>query len=262
LANITKRANKDGRVSYLIRVFVDEKSNGKQTVKSMTYKPDPNLTQRQAEKKANEAAILFEQKVKQGVVAYDGTIKFEAYAAQWMENAQIAPKTREGYEIYLRRINAAIGHIRLQNIQAHHLEAFYKNLAEDGIKDKGRHAVSFGLAELMSEKGISNNKLARLAGVATVTIMTARGGKRISIDSAVKIAAALDIPVKNIFTLVEETAGLSDKTILHHHRLISAILGKAKKERIIPAILTMKKRGVLSACYWMRKIFGLKQQFY
>ena len=32
----------------------------------------------------------------------------------------------------------------------------------------------------------------------------------------------------------DNTTGLSDKTILHHHRLISAILEKAKRSRIIP----------------------------
>ena len=42
------------------------------------------------------------------------------------------------------------------------------------------------------------------------------------------------MPVKQIFKLNEATTGLSDKSILHHHRLISAILGKAKKERVIP----------------------------
>ena len=52
MANITKRENTKGEVTYLIRVFVDENKNGKQTVKSMTYKPAPGLTQRQIEKKA------------------------------------------------------------------------------------------------------------------------------------------------------------------------------------------------------------------
>jgi len=37
-----------------------------------------------------------------------------------------------------------------------------------------------------------------------------------------------------VFTVSQDTSGLSDVTILHHHRLIAIILGKAKKERIIP----------------------------
>lgn len=36
MANITPRKNKDGSTSYLIRVYVDENSSGKQKFKSMT----------------------------------------------------------------------------------------------------------------------------------------------------------------------------------------------------------------------------------
>jgi len=233
MANITTRTNKNGEVSYFIRVFVDEKLDGKQAVKSMTYKPESGLTQEEIEKKLNETAVLFEQKIKNGLVAYDGSIKFEEYADHWMETAQIAPKTRSRYESMLRRINAAIGHLRLQNIQAHHLEGFYKNLAEDGVKDKGRYATMNGLDSVMKDRCLTRDRLSKLAGIAPTTVGAARRGERVSIECANKIAVALDMPVKQIFTLVENTPGLSDKTILHHHRLISAILGKAKKERII-----------------------------
>ena len=234
MANITPRTNKDGSISYLIRVFVDEKSNGTQTVKTMTYKPESGMTPKQIEKKLNETVVLFEKKIKSGLSAYDGTIKFADYAAKWLENAQIAPSTRSGYNNYIKRINEAIGHIRLQNIQASHLEEFYKNLAEDNISNRGRHAVSNRLHSLMKERNLSLDKLSELAGVSSATAGSARKGNRISIECAEKIADALGLPVKQLFTLEEKTNGLSDKTILHHHRLISAILGKAKKERIIP----------------------------
>ena len=233
MANITPRLNKKGEISYLIRVFVDEKSDGKQTFKSMTFRPAPGLSQKQIEKKLNETAVMFENKVKNGLSAYDGTTKFEDYAARWMEAAQHAPKTRSRYESLLVRINAAIGHIKLQNIQAHHLEAFYANLKEDGIKDKGRYAATCGLDNLMDEKKLTRDRVSKLAGIAPSTVGVARSGKQISIECAKKIAAVFDVPVKRIFTIDDNTCGLSDKTILHHHRLISSILGKAKKERII-----------------------------
>jgi len=233
MANITPRTNKKGDTSYLIRVFVDEKGNGKQTVKSMTFRPEPGLTPRQVEKKLNETAVMFEKKVKSGLSAYDGTTKFEDYAARWLESAQLAPKTRSRYESLLVRINAAIGHIKLQKLQAHHLEAFYANLKEDGINKKGSFAVSNGLGELMKEMALTRDRLSKLAGLAPSTVGVARSGKRISVETAEKIAVALGVSSSQIFTIDYETDGLSDKTILHHHRLISGILGKAKKERLI-----------------------------
>ena len=53
-------------------------------------------------------------------------------------------------------------------------------------------------------------------------------------DSARKIAAALNKKPEELFTLHTETMGLSDKSILHHHRLISSILSKAKRDRLVP----------------------------
>ena len=233
MANITKRINKKGEVSYLIRVFLDEKADGKQTVKSMTYKPDKNMTQKQIEKKLNETTVLFEKKVKSSLVAYDGTIKFQQYAAYWLESTPLAYKTRERYISLLKRINQAIGNIKLQNIQAHHLEMFYKNLKEDGVKYCGIYAISKKLDKFMKDQNITRNKLAQISGVSAYTVGMARNGKRITLPCAEKIANAINVSFDAVFDLSENTGGLSDKTVLHHHRLISAILGKAKKERII-----------------------------
>ena len=203
MANITKRTNKKGEISYLIRVFIDEKMDGTQTVKSMTYKPENGLTPKQIEKRLNETAVLFENKVKTGLIAYDGTIKFSEYADMWLENAQLAPKTRETYTLLLERINQAIGHIKLQNVQGHHLESFYKNLKEGNIKSAGRYAISDKLDKIMKEKKINRTKLSELSCLAPTTITGACRGKRISIESAEKISTALNISVKQLFKLNE-----------------------------------------------------------
>jgi len=232
MPNIAKIDGKKG-ISYKLTAYCGYDAKGQQIRKFKTWKPDRPMTAKQAEKEANRQAQLFEDAVNKGLAPYDGTIKFESYSDKFMETAQIAPKTRTGCEIYLKRINKAIGHIKLQNLQAHHLEAFYKNLAEDNINSRGRSAISNGLVELMEKNSFKRDRLAQMAGVAPNTMTAARQGKKISIESANKIAAALDVPTEQIFTLQKHTGGLSDKTILHHHRLISAILGKAKKERII-----------------------------
>lgn len=41
MANITKRHGKDGSLSYLIRVFLDENGEGRQHTKSKTWRPLP-----------------------------------------------------------------------------------------------------------------------------------------------------------------------------------------------------------------------------
>ncbi|MBQ5970035.1 MAG: hypothetical protein IJL52_07960 [Clostridia bacterium] len=44
MANITKRTNKKGEVSYRIKVFAGYTATGKQITHSMTWKPDPSMT--------------------------------------------------------------------------------------------------------------------------------------------------------------------------------------------------------------------------
>ena len=221
-------------VSYKLTAYCGYDSRGRQIRKTKTWKPTPGMSVRQADKEAAYQAEKFEDEINKGSTAFDGKVKFEEYALIWLKNAQIAPATRTGYEIYIKRINAAIGHLRLETIQAHHLEAFYKNLSEDGVNNRGRHAVSSRLNDEISDRNLSKNKLSEMADVSSATVRAACESRHISLESAEKISNALEIPTNQLFILQKNTTGLSDKTILHHHRLISAILGKAKKERIIP----------------------------
>jgi len=217
-------------VSYQLIAYCGYDAKGKQITKTTTWKPPIGMSDERMEKKAIAQAELFEDTISKGSSLFTGKTKFETYAEQWLNNAQLAPKTRERYESLLKRINEAIGHMRLEKIQAHHLEAFYKNLAENGIKNKGRYAIANDLDKF----DISIAKLSKMSGLASATISVARSGQRISIKSAEKIAFALEIPTKQLFTLHENTNGLADRTIFHHHRVICAVLGKAKKEGIIP----------------------------
>ncbi len=219
--------------TYRIRVSAGYDSNGKQLMKSMTWKPAPGMTPKQIEKELDRQAVLFEEKVKTGQYM-DGNVKFSEYAQTWLENAQLAPTTRALYVDLLRRINAAIGHIRLDRLQAHHLETFYKNLRENGVKERGGYAESSKLAGLLKEKKLSRVKAAALTGVSAATIGSASLGRHISVESAARIAEAFNMRPDELFTLHTETTGLSDKTVLHHHRLISAILAKAKKDHLVP----------------------------
>ena len=87
----------------------------------------------------------------------------------------------------------------------------------------------------MQEKNISRKELAETAGVSASTITAAcKLNNHISIESAEKIAQGLDMPLTKVFQVQNETGGLSSKTILHHHRLISAILAQATRDRIVP----------------------------
>lgn len=138
---------------YEIRVSMGCDMNGKKIVKSKTWVPDKKYTPKQLEKEIERQKMLFEEEVKTGNCA-NSNIKFQPYSEIWIRDygeQNLAPKTLSRYREYLKRINKAIGHIKLKDLQPLHLNAFYRNLAEDGVNLKAKR----------DEKGniIANGKL-------------------------------------------------------------------------------------------------------
>lgn len=121
--------------------------------------------------------------------------------------------------------------IRVTNI---HLNMICSLLLKADCKKKAIGDIKLSISEILISKSISHKRLAELSGLSSTTVSTACKGERISTESAQKIADALKIPVNQLFNLHTETTGLSSKTILHHHRLISSILAPAARDRLVP----------------------------
>ncbi|MDE5947130.1 MAG: helix-turn-helix domain-containing protein [Oscillospiraceae bacterium] len=222
MANIKKYISKTGKITYYIRAFDGYDSKGEQIVRSMTWKPPENLTPKQIEKELQRQVVMFEESVKKGTY-FDSNTYFAEYAETWLENNKppvLAPKTYTRYQSLLKNINTAIGEIKLVKLQSHHLQAFYNNLRENGVKQVGSYAVANDLRNLMQNRNITRKELAEISGVSASTITAAcKPDNHISIDSAEKIAKGLNMSLTEVFQVQKETGGLLSKTILHHHRL-------------------------------------------
>jgi integrase len=233
LPNITKRTNKDGSVSYLIRVYVDETSTGRQITKSMTWRPAPGMRPSAIEKEVQKQATLFEDKVKSGLIASNGNTKFCEYAEKWLECAEISDKTRLQYEYILKRVNAAIGHLPLHKIRPEHLRRFYANLRDPHVIEHSKSAVSSILDEKRKELSLSYEKISALSGVSADTVSTACKGKAIRLSSAQKISKALGMEAEDLFTISQKYEKLSERTIRLHHVVIGIVLGMAEKDGLV-----------------------------
>lgn len=124
--------------TYRIRVSAGYDSSGKQIMKSTTWKPAPGMTQKQIQKELDLQAVLFEERVKTGTTA-DSTMKLSTFAELWMEQhckKQLAPKSILENEKLLKRVVAAMGHLRMDKIKPLHIQQFYDNLAENGMNAK------------------------------------------------------------------------------------------------------------------------------
>ena len=222
--------------SYRIKVSCGYDLNGKQITKKKTWKPDSTMTQKQIEKELNKQKVLFEEKCKSGQFL-DGSINFAEFAERWfLDHAekQLKRKTIARYREMMNRINQAIGHIKLEKLQPHHLIGFYSNLEEAGIRADTKYKPHDGFNELLKSKGLTKLKLSKLAHVSVGTINACGNGSNVNHKSAEAVCKALECAVNKLFSK-SEAKPLSSKTIRHHHRLISSILNTAVQWQVMPS---------------------------
>lgn len=232
MATIEKRGQ-----SYRITVSSGYDLRGNQIRHKMTWKPSSGMTEKQIEKELQKQAVMFEEKCRTGQFL-DGSIKFADFADYWMieyAKKQLRPTTVNGYEHMMKRIKPAIGHIRLDRLQPHHLMTFYANLQEGGIRKDKKYRPAIDFRRYLKENNITQITLAERAGVSISVIYTVVRDGNISEISAKKIASA--IPEKAFDELFAPISGsdrkLAPKTVSHYHRLISSILDKAVKWQVL-----------------------------
>ena len=61
--------------------------------------------------------------------------EYAAYVLELKERSGTKSKTIDRYRELMGRINQAIGHMKLADIRPQHLNSFYKNLSEPGIRE-------------------------------------------------------------------------------------------------------------------------------
>ncbi len=230
MATIRKRGN-----TYQIRVSCGYTASGEQITKSTTYKPLPGMTLKQMQKEAERQAVLFEEKCLNGIFL-DGNIKLTDFSEKWFKDyaeKHLKAKTISRYKELIKRIDVALGHIRIDRLQPHHLIEFYNNLEETGIRADTKYKPTTDFKKLLSEKKLTQKKLTEISGVSIQVIKSCIEGKNITQESANKIMSALGD--KSLFMPVETDKTLSPKTIQHHHRLLSCMLNTAVEWQLIPS---------------------------
>lgn len=246
MANIQPRYDRNGKlISFSIRVFRGRDANGDQLKPwTTTYEVSPNQKEDAARKKAQAFADQFEKECKAGIAA-DTRLRFDEYSKYVIDlkeaNNQLKHSTVVRYKELSDRINAEIGHLKLKDIRADHLNTFYKKLGEKGTKRTTEKAVSnIDLPALLKNKKISRIKIATDTGLAPSTVNAAVRGEKVSSDSAKKICEALDIKFEKAFLMVIQDEALSAKSIIEHHRFISSVLEQAVKEGLVPVNVASK----------------------
>ena len=95
------------------------------------------FTERQIQKELNRQAVMFEEACNRGFRA--SAIKFQELAEEWFENYAKNSLRSTTYERMLQlthRIYPAIGHLRIDKINARQLQGFVNSLAKEGANEK------------------------------------------------------------------------------------------------------------------------------
>lgn len=218
--------------SYDIRCYCGTDVNGKRINKYMTWTPDPKLKPKQAEKELKKVIAEFELQCSRGLTL-DSNMTFATYVnTTWLKDKEtnLKPTTYRRYIQLLNRIIPAIGHLKIGQIQPYHLRAFFDDLGEERREDA--KYLPNGEARRLSQTE-TRPELSKHTGISTTTVDCIRAGKKISRETALKYAEYFDRPVSKLFDA--ENVTLSSRTVLHHYRLIFAILHDAVYDQIITA---------------------------
>lgn len=146
MANIQPRYSKDGKlISYSIRVHRGRGQDGRQLKPwTATFDVAPGWTEKSARKKAADFAATFERDCKAGLIG-DGRRRFDDYCDYCIdlkETRGIKHSTIFRYRELTKRIYPAIGHIKLCDLRADHLNNLYTDLMKPGLNNRTGGSLS------------------------------------------------------------------------------------------------------------------------
>lgn len=137
MANIEKRGD-----TYRITVSNGYDIQGKKIREKATFIPDSALTLKQQQKALEKFVFEFEEKVKNGKFLKGEKISLKDFTDTWLKeyaSQQLERTTIAAYtELLDQKILPALGHLKLSKIQPMHLQSFYNNLLEDGVRKDGK----------------------------------------------------------------------------------------------------------------------------
>ena len=221
---------KQGR-GYKITVSQGYDYAGKRLRQYMTWVPEPGMSERQIKKELERQAVLFEEKVLTGATS-NGNMRFADFSEKYMtEYAQLylKPKTIATYTEHLQRINQAIGHIRLCDLRTGHINSFYQNLQEKGIRNRTTALCKIDLRERIGAQRGALTAFADRAGVSRATVKQAIDGKPINQESADAIAQAVGMKTGKAFIVTTHGEPLAPASVISYHRTLSSVLSRAVK---------------------------------
>ena len=196
MANIQERRDKSGKlISYSIRVFRGRSPDGKQLKPwTATFEVSPTWTEKSARKKAEAFAATFEAQCKAGI-ASDSRRKFSEYCdyvIDLKEQRGAKHSTIASYRDLAKRIYPHIGHLKLKDLRADHLNSLYTELSKTAFKSTAAKS-KVNLPAILKEQHTTRAAISKSTGLAECTVSAAVRGDSVSIKTARAVSDALGL---------------------------------------------------------------------
>jgi integrase len=218
---------KRGESSYRLTVSNGYNKYGKKIMKHKTIGLS-HIKPNKREEEANKQWILFKDEIEKGIYLDTGNITFENFIQKWLKDyaePELAPKTVFRYKEMLNtRIIPVLGNIKLNKLQPTHFLEFYNNLREKGIRLDKKYAPKKNFTDIITSLGFTLKDIILKSRIDESTLKCIKLGKNVRFSTVNKICNSININSSVLFDPVEQNSVLSERTILHHHRLISSIL--------------------------------------
>lgn len=145
MAEITPRKNRSGNlIAYSIRVFLGRGADGKAVRETTTFEVEPRWTEKYARKRAEAFAVKFEKDLRDGLIS-NSRQTFADYCQYVLElkaSSGTKRSTIERYRGMTERIFASIGHLKIKDIRAEHLNRFYMDMLNNDCNKKTKKPLS------------------------------------------------------------------------------------------------------------------------
>lgn len=132
-----------------------------------------------------------------------------------------------------KRVYQAIGHMRVGQIQPHHLLEFYDALSKLDHKGAVYYIANTDIKSLLAEKGINTAQFSSIVHISRRTLSRIYLGDKVYKETAEPIAKFFGLPLEKLFSPTSRGGKLAPKTIKHYHTFISSVLERAVKWQII-----------------------------
>ncbi len=235
MASVLRRENQNG-VSYRIQVYVKNAATGRNEVKTVTWRPPVDVSEREAKRLLDKFTVEYEERCRREASienAINLDLTLSQYSEMWLE--YIKQNRSASYYSSMRyhagELCKKLGGYKLKALSPIIIQRF-----ADGLKTYKYivgYAVDKGFSDIVKERKLKLINICRTTGISDTTLTHAMAGNHINIEKAKLISAAIDTPLEKCFEIIKVEKSYMPATISKMMRALRTILSTAKRQQLI-----------------------------